>query len=128
MKRLIFLISASLMGCVQSSANREYVPSVNDLSLRMEQNDTEEQVIKKIGYPPTKIEISGCGAALSLQCKNYYYKRDGKTLFIIFFKTRVITSLRLPIDQLPKDESQVNSKHANIEEMWLVNSWRVFNF
>ena len=127
MKQILLLISFTLLvGCAQPVSSN--VPSMNSLSLKLAQYDDENQVIKKIGYSPTKVELSSCGPARDIPCRIMYYKWGGKTLMIILVKSSVVTSFKVSIDQLPKDPNLINSSNANIDYMWLVQSWSIFDF
>ena len=128
MNKVWVVITMLLMGCAQTSNRGSELPSLNSVSLRLQPNDTEDQVIKKIGYSPNKVEFSGCGPTHSTPCKIFQYKWGGKTLYIILVSNRVVTSIKVPQDQLPLDPSQLNSSHANIENIWMVASWNVFDF
>jgi hypothetical protein len=120
----LLLFSVALSGCAQSVS--ENVPSINSLSLRLAQHDSEDQVIKKLGYSPTKVEFSACGPANNIPCRIMYYEWGGKTLMVILVSNRVLKSFKVPFDQLPKDPNLLNSTHAHFESRWMVGNWSVF--
>lgn len=103
MRRAIVIISVLLMGCAGGNDQVKYSgPSASEISLRLDQGLSEQQVINKIGYSPSKAEITGCGPTRSTPCKVFYYNfSSGDTLFIYFYK------------------------YEEYNNMWLVVAWNV---
>jgi hypothetical protein len=122
-KMLATLLLFSISGCA-SSTTTPRVPSASALSLRLNENMLENQVIEKIGYRPNRVEVAACGQN-NIRCKLYFYEASKDTLVIYFTENFIVTRVKKTGVPLPEDPSMITPDLADLEKVWSVSSWRV---